>query len=108
MKSGLALQLALGDNFRVRRLRFIFTTHLPPQLHVRVVLGWQYAVLAKCVYGVKDAICALLRGVMDSLGSRGVARTDRTLIIAERTNDDRPGVLIIVPALANGQALYTI
>ena len=29
-----------------------------PQSHLSVVLGWQYAVLAKCVYGRKDVICA--------------------------------------------------
>lgn len=43
---------------------------IPPQLHEMVALGWQYAVLAKCVYGVKVKIWEGERVVMLCLGSR--------------------------------------
>lgn len=51
----------------------IFLGHcvkIPPQLHEMVALGWQYAVLAKCVYGVKVKIWEGERVVMLCLGSR--------------------------------------
>ena len=35
-----------------------FASQLAPQSHASVVFGVQYAVLAKCVYGAKDAISA--------------------------------------------------
>lgn len=38
--------------------------NLPPQDHDRVVLGSQYAVLAKNVYGLNEDICAIDRVVM--------------------------------------------
>jgi hypothetical protein len=50
------------------------------------------------VYGVKESIWAVLRGVMDCLGSRGVARTERALITAEKANNDRLRVLTIIAA----------
>ena len=60
------------------------------------MLGSQYPVLAKCVYGVKMSICVVLRGEMDRLGSRGAACTDRAVITAEKINEDRLMVVIVV------------
>ena len=50
------------------------------------------------MYGVKESIWAVLRGVMDCLGSRGAARTEKALMTAEKADNDRPRVLTIIAA----------
>jgi hypothetical protein len=58
MKSGLAAQLAKSKWlwYELTKVSLVKVRALPPQLQLIVVVGLQYAVLAKRVNGLKDEI----------------------------------------------------
>ena len=99
MKSEVALQLALIE----RQYTCFLEPHtfIPPQLHVKVALGWQYAALAKYVHGVKILIWAVERGVMPCLGSRGAPWTGKTLARIAKTRSNIFAI-VIAPDLKSG------
>ena len=66
MKSGFAAQFAVhtGRSPYYKMKGLIQFEDVPPHVKLIVVLGLQYAALAKNVNGVNDVICAELRVVM--------------------------------------------
>ena len=56
MKSGLAAQFAKNKRHELNKIPLQSSIIIPPQLQLMVVLGLQYAVLAKWVNGLKAAI----------------------------------------------------
>ena len=64
----------------------------PPQLHVLVVDGLQYAALAKCVNGANESICEELSVVMAwRLTVTAVARTSTTEAREKRGGNQNMG-----------------